>query len=109
MRLCVLQRIGSMAQYSLRTLLAFFATALAVALTAVLVAVIQNAATTDLKQGIGERLAQTSAELAATLDRAMYERYQDISLYADSLIDFDLLDRPTAIRATRAYLLHAHD
>src|SRR6478672_9402510 len=101
------QRIGSMAQYSLRTLLAFFATALAVALTAVLVAVIENAATTDLKQGIGERLAQTSAELAATLDRAMYERYQDISLYAGTLSDTDLLDRPTAIRAHLDDLLHA--
>ena len=98
-----------MAQYSLRTLLAFFATALAVALTAVLVAVIQNAATTDLKQGIGARLAQTSAELAATLDRAMYERYQDISLYADSLTDFDLLDRPTAIRAHLDDLLDARE
>ena len=98
-----------MAQYSLRTLLAFFATALAVALTAVLGAVIQNAATTDLKQGIGERLAQASAELAATLDRAMYERYQDISLYADSLTDFDLLDRPAAIRAHLDNLLRARE
>lgn len=98
-----------MAQYSLRTLLAFFATALAVALTAVLVAVIQNAATNDLKQGIGERLAQTSAELAATLDRAMYERYRDISLYADSLADFGLLDRPAALRAHLDDLLQSRE
>jgi diguanylate cyclase (GGDEF)-like protein len=107
--LLLLQRIGSMAQYSLRTLLAFFATALAVALTAVLGAVIQNAATADLKQVIGERLAQTSAELAATLDRAMYERYQDIALYAGTLTEFDLLDRPAAIRAHLDALLKARE
>jgi diguanylate cyclase (GGDEF)-like protein len=98
-----------MAQYSLRTLLAFFATALAVALTAVLGAVIQNAATADLKQVIGERLARTSAELAATLDRAMYERYQDIALYAGTLTEFDLLDRPAAIRAHLDALLKARE
>ena len=98
-----------MAQYSLRTLLASFATALAVSLTAVLVAVIQKAATDDLKQGIGERLAQTSAELAAALDRAMYERYQDISLYADSLTAFDLIDRPAAIRSHLDNLLETRE
>lgn len=98
-----------MAQYSLRALLAFFATALAVALTAVLGAVIQNADTTDLKKRIGERLAHTSAELAATLDRAMYEHYQDIALYAGALTEFELLNRPAAIRARLDALLKARE
>ena len=87
-----------MRNYSLRTLQIFFTTALALSITITLGAVVERTATAGLQQRIGDRLSQDSSELAGTLDHAMYERYQDIALYADFLTAFDLPQRPAAIR-----------
>ena len=98
-----------MRNYSLRTLQTFFATALAVAITVILGAVVERTATSGLQQRIGERLAQTASELAGTLDRAMYERYQDIALYADTFAAFDLTERPATMRPRLDALLAARE
>jgi hypothetical protein len=98
-----------MRNYSLRTLQIFFTTALALSITITLGAVVERTATAGLQQRIGDRLAQASSELAGTLDRAMYERYQDIALYADFLTAFDLPQRPAAIRPRLDALLAARE
>ena len=94
---------------SLRTLQSFFATALALSITVALGAVVERTATRELQQRIGEHLAQASAELAGMLDRAMYERYQDIALYAASLSAFDLTGQPAAVRSRLDELLAARE
>jgi diguanylate cyclase (GGDEF)-like protein len=98
-----------MRNYSLRTLQAFFATALAVSITITVGTVVERTATSGLQQRIGDRLAQTSLELAAILDRAVYERYQDIALYAQTLTAFDLTERPASIRSRLDALLAARE
>jgi diguanylate cyclase (GGDEF)-like protein len=94
---------------SLRTLQSFFVTALAISITIALGAVVERAVTRELQQRIGNHLAQSSSELAGMLDRAMYERYQDIALYASSLTVFGLTDRPDAIRPRLDELLAARE
>ena len=70
---------------------------MALSLTAILGVVIEEVSSQELEKRIGDGLAQTSVELAEKIDRALYERYQDIRLHTNSLNASSSIDQPTAI------------
>jgi diguanylate cyclase (GGDEF)-like protein len=79
---------------------------LAATTTAGLAVITERVATNQLKHQIGDRLAQRTKTLADKLDRAMFERYQDMTLHANILPDLGLLGHRDAIRA-KLDALHA--
>ena len=72
---------------SLGAYLALAFTLLSVALTLLLTAYSDRAASTRIRASIGNNLAELANQTASRLDRSMFERYREVRLIADRLRD----------------------
>lgn len=72
---------------SLGVYLALAFTLLSVALTLLLTAYSDRAASTRIRASIGNNLAELANQTASRLDRSMFERYREVRLMADRLRD----------------------
>src|SRR6478752_6115968 len=72
-------------RYGLGTYLAFAFSLLSVLVTAVLVLVSERIASDQVRSSIGSNLAELANQTTGRLDRAMFERYREVSLMAQRL------------------------
>lgn len=82
---------------SLQVLLPVLAILLTLAMAGVLWAIAKSVIGDQEEKEISENLLKRTSTLAVKIDRALYERYQNISLHARLLVDYQVLGQPQAL------------